>query len=752
MEKTLKNRRRKTYVLSPEKTARYAVQFALMLLFASDEKFGLAFEIGLLAGLTYSRQNLLVNAPLFIIAGVAFIKDWWTVLHLCFPPVVLLVCCLCFSKAKKNLPSFMTAVVGAISIVPYVVTNVLFSGFSVEIIISVFIAAIFSFCCAIASYAVLFRGIKCRLTLDEKISGGVFVIAVSYVLTSAEISGFAPVWLFAPFVILWFSEMRKSALIIGICFGIGASLCRLSLDMVAVFALIATVSYLLKNLGRFASGAGMIFMASVLCVTGVILWQSLVLLACGIAVYFCLPKRARIYLKTSENNGVSINALVNHLRTELADRLSSVSDVFYGIAKDLKESDDNTHLYTPKRLADDVAKNYCTRCENAEKCFFEIGGELGGAIEPMAVAALSRGKTTILDVPVYISGRCVKINNLISVVNNAGQEYRRKIEFSAENANAKQTVSEELAGVSLILDTLADECGQHIAFFDEDAEYIENELLKHNVVAKETVIVGVGSDRRISLTVRDVDADKQILPRVVSKCMKTKLYVECIENSGDDKIVRLAPCPVFEVAYGIAERTKNGENVSGDNKIVLAPSPSKRIFALCDGMGSGENAHKSSADTVNMIENFYRAGFDNSLILSLVNRNMLVCADDVYSTVDVAVVDTATGGVDIIKLGAASGFIVRKDMIEVIKSSSPPVGIVEKVTPITEKFQLYDGDIVLIASDGVVDALGEKGVIQSIERLKTNNPQTLSDGILRDAISLKSPDDCTVMALRLVAV
>ncbi len=457
-------------------------------------------------------------------------------------------------------------------------------------------------------------------------------------------------------------------------------------------------------------------------------------------------------IKSSDENSVSINALVNHSRTELSDRLSSVSAVFYGLAKDLKEIDDNKNLYTPKRLADDIAKNYCARCENAENCFFEIGGELGNAIVPMASAALSRGKTTILDVPVYISGRCTKINNLIAVVNNAGQEYRRKIEFSAENANAKRIVSEELAGVSLILDTLAEECGQHIAFCDDDAEFVENELLKHNIVAKDTVMVGDGNNMRLSLTVRDCDAYKQVLPRIVSKCLKTKLYVEDVENSGDDKIVRLAPSTVFEVAYGIAEKMKICENVSGDNKIVLSPSPSKRIFALCDGMGSGENANKSSADTIYMIENFYRAGFDNSLILSLVNKNMLICADDVYSTVDAAVIDTSTGGVDIIKLGAASGFIVRKDMIEVIKSSAPPVGILEKVTPITEKFQLYDGDMVVIASDGVVDTLGENGVVQSIERLKTVNPQTLADGILRDAVDAKSQDDCTVIALRLVAV
>ena len=105
-----------------------------------------------------------------------------------------------------------------------------------------------------------------------------------------------------------------------------------------------------------------------------------------------------------------------------------------------------------------------------------------------------------------------------------------------------------------------------------------------------------------------------------------------------------------------------------------------------------------------------------------------------------------------IKLGASSSFIVRKNAIEVLKSTSPPMGVLDKINPTTARYQLYDGDMMVLASDGVVDALGENGVIDGVNEADTGNPQTLADRLLDMALSKGAEDDCTVIALRLVAV
>lgn len=169
-------------------------------------------------------------------------------------------------------------------------------------------------------------------------------------------------------------------------------------------------------------------------------------------------------------------------------------------------------------------------------------------------------------------------------------------------------------------------------------------------------------------------------------------------------------------------------------------------------MGSGEKASKASRDAVNMIEGFYRAGFDDNIILSLVNKLLKISLDESFTTLDIAVIDTESGGLDVIKLGSASSFIVRKDNIEVLSCSLPPAGILDGVQPLTCKYQLFDGDMLVMMSDGVYDALENRGVTEVIDELGTVNPQILADELLARAKKNGAEDDCTVLAMRIFCV
>jgi stage II sporulation protein E len=340
----------------------------------------------------------------------------------------------------------------------------------------------------------------------------------------------------------------------------------------------------------------------------------------------------------------------------------------------------------------------------------------------------------------------------LSVINNAGEQYKLKIAGSQELISCKKLMAEQFAGMSLILDSLSREYGRNITFGGDKEETLENELMKHNIIATETLIAGTGESSRVALTVRDVDADKKMLPKTVSNCLQNPYIIEKITDKGEEKTVHLVTAPTYHIAYGVADKKRNGEDVSGDSKAILAPSMNKRIFALSDGMGSGEKAMLSSQKSLHMIENFYKAGFGDGLILSLSNQLLRLVNDEHFSALDIVVVDMVDGGADIIKLGAPSSFIIRKSAIEVLKSTSPPMGVLDKINPTTARYQLYDGDMMVLASDGVVDALGENGVIDVVNSADTFNPQTLAEKLLDSALDGGAEDDCTVLVLRLVAV
>ena len=270
-------------------------------------------------------------------------------------------------------------------------------------------------------------------------------------------------------------------------------------------------------------------------------------------------------------------------------------------------------------------------------------------------------------------------------------------------------------------------------------------------MAGEIVTGGEGTSSVVALTVRASDAGKLVLPRIVSSCVGAELETVAVTPRGDECVIHLAARPVFEVAYGCAEKRRAGENVSGDTKSVLCPSRRRRLFALSDGMGSGERAASASRNAIAMVENFYRAGFDNAIILTLVNKLLCLTSEENFSSLDIAVADTVTGGLDIIKMGAAPTFVRHAGSVEIVSCSAPPAGIIERAAPLTLRRQLYDGDMVLMMSDGVYDVLDEDGVTAAVEEIATANPQILADRLLERALSLGAKDDCTVLVLRLFA-
>ena len=99
-----------------------------------------------------------------------------------------------------------------------------------------------------------------------------------------------------------------------------------------------------------------------------------------------------------------------------------------------------------------------------------------------------------------------------------------------------------------MLDSLARECGGKVSFGEEIQERIGDELLRHNIVAGEIVTEGEGESVSVALTVRASDAEKPVLPRIVSSCLGVTLERTAVSPRGDECVVHLAACSVFEVA------------------------------------------------------------------------------------------------------------------------------------------------------------------------------------------------------------
>ena len=107
-----------------------------------------------------------------------------------------------------------------------------------------------------------------------------------------------------------------------------------------------------------------------------------------------------------------------------------------------------------------------------------------------------------------------------------------------------------------------------------------------------------------------------------------------------------------------------------------------------------------------------------------------------------------------IKAGASTTFVKSQNGVERIKSTSLPIGVMSKLEPDYTERQLQDGDLVIMVTDGVMDALpvGEQDFLMQmiIEGTRIQNPKELAHHILEQVLECSGEipfDDMTILVV-----
>lgn len=103
---------------------------------------------------------------------------------------------------------------------------------------------------------------------------------------------------------------------------------------------------------------------------------------------------------------------------------------------------------------------------------------------------------------------------------------------------------------------------------------------------------------------------------------------------------------------GIAARQKEGQTVSGDAGAWFKDEAGRLHIFLCDGMGSGPEAHADSAGAIGLLEKFLRAGLEPTQALVTLNGALALRGEERggFTTIDLLRVDLFTGKGALFKL------------------------------------------------------------------------------------------------------
>lgn len=208
----------------------------------------------------------------------------------------------------------------------------------------------------------------------------------------------------------------------------------------------------------------------------------------------------------------------------------------------------------------------------------------------------------------------------------------------------------------------------------------------------------------------------------------------------------------YSIKVGVAGYAKE-RNISGDSYICADLKEGDYMIALSDGMGKGESASRESNLTITSLYHLMKAGFDVELALKTINSLLLFkSTEEIFSTVDLGLINKVTGKIKLFKIGAAATFIKRGSRVESIKVAALPMGIVDSIRINHIEMQARRGDEIIIVSDGITEADRSDGemewIRETIENIRSKDPQTMSDLIINKAMErygLKEKDDMTVI-------
>lgn len=605
-----------------------------------------------------------------------------------------------------------------------------------------------------------------KLTLDESICFLFFICLLGVGLSPINLGEFSVCRLVLSLLMFVLVATKSSTLMFSVvlAFSLGVGLYDFTLQVVAEFMILTLIANMFSLPGKskivltvslteifiqvcfFSMGWDLVFNALPVVISGL--------------VFLIIPNKMLnnltdlVYVKKSE---LSSRNLINITRKNLKKRMSDLSGVFLEMKQlhlnMIKKQLNKEELIS--MLMREVMSSCCRDCLDKNRCTRSLGTDNKSNLETLVNIAVTKGKITLLDIPSGLTNRCGKVNSLVSLINRIIDEYKQYKSMLADVNNVKVLLADQMGAVSRLLLDIGSEIDANVQFDIARENKIISRLLSQNIECKE-VLLYTEKNEEISavLVVKNEGTHNVQLEKVLTEILKVPMQIVNINPLAESTFcsVTLRRKAKFDCMFGLASCNKSGNDECGDCHSIIRLGGNKFLLAICDGMGAGKSAHKTSAMTLGLIENFYKVGFENEIILESVNKLLAVNNQENYSTLDVCLLDLNNEIADFIKVGAPFGFIKRESNLEVVEGGALPIGALDNITPATYKTTVSTKDIIIMATDGITDAFQtQENFEEFVMHLASTNPQTLAETILNEALRLNemsAKDDMTVLVAR----
>ncbi|MBS4210815.1 stage II sporulation protein E [Bacillus sp. FJAT-50079] len=341
----------------------------------------------------------------------------------------------------------------------------------------------------------------------------------------------------------------------------------------------------------------------------------------------------------------------------------------------------------------------------------------------------------------------------------ANQHLKKQVQES------RKLVAEQLLGVSEVMGDFAKEMKKERENHHRQEEVILDALQEFGVEVDQVEIY--------SLEVGNVDIDitipndkgygecEKIIAPLLSDIVRETIVVhhkDFTQSTSGNCYVTFRSAKAYVVETGVAHAAKDGGFLSGDSYSIMELGPGKYAVAISDGMGNGERAHHESSETLKLLQKILQSGIEEKVAIKSVNSVLsLRSTDEIFSTLDLAIIDLHSAEVKFLKIGSTPSFIKRGSKIMKVEAGNLPMGILQEFDVDVVSEQLRAGDLLIMMSDGIFE--GPKHVEnydvwmrRKLREMETEDPQAVADLIMEEVIRTRSgviADDMTIAVLQI---
>lgn len=586
--------------------------------------------------------------------------------------------------------------------------------------------------------------------------------------------------LFSRYLVLIFSLAAGAAIgsTVGVVTGLVFSLANIgTLYQMSLLAFSGLLGGLLKEGKKIGASIGLLIATCLIGLYGeggtpllISLYESLGAILLFLLTPSSLIEKVAKYIPGTLEHSNEQQKYMRKMRDVTAHKVAQFSNVFGALSDSFSQVEDwNKEEHESRELdffLSNVTEKTCQTCPKKEACWSRNFHTTYEGMKTIMEDLQLNNQQISLKTEREWSRHCTRPKQVVSAISQELSFYQANQKLKKQVKDSRRLVADQLRGVSDVMEDFAKEIQRERKNHEIQEEQIFEAVSDFGIQLSSIEIFSleqgnIDIDMMLPSSLNRGETEKLIAP-ILSDLLGETIIVALENQDGEQNsnCVNFRSAQRFAVTTGVAHTAKGGGLISGDSYTMVEIGAGKYAMAISDGMGNGERAKMESAETLQLLKKILLSGIEERIAIKSVNSILsLRTTDEIFSTLDLVMIDLQDAKANFLKICSTPSFIKRGDRVFKIESSNLPIGFMEEemeVDVVTE--QLKAEDLLIMMSDGILEGgprsseNEEYWIKRKIKELKTDHPQEIADVLLEDVIRSRGDvisDDMTVVVAKI---